>query len=39
MQKLQKSLDDLALKITDTVLSSELQASIIQTELSNLYIR
>jgi len=39
MQKLQQSLDDLASKIQDIVPPSELQKSIIQTELSNLYIR
>ena len=39
MQKLQNSLDDIASKITDTVQLSELQTSITQTELSNLYIR
>ena len=39
MQKLQNSLDDIGSKITCTVPSSELQTSIIQIELSNLYIR
>ena len=39
MLKLQQSLDDLASKISDTVPPSELQKSIIQTELANLDIR
>jgi hypothetical protein len=39
MQKLQKSLDDLASKIIDAVPSSEQQKHIIQVELDNLYIR
>lgn len=40
MMKLQRSLDDLALKIVDdAVPPSELQKNIIQAELANLYIR
>ena len=39
MQKLQRSLDDLASKITGTVLPCEQQKHTIQVDLANLYIR